>query len=391
MNQGKTIVFSNIAKEQVLKGERVVILAHRGELLEQAARAKKWSVWEVDVKYVGDAAVFRKGKKVRKATKFIVLGTILHTECYMSRIMSSNDYIKYSVPVTEVDVDKKFKEDLWRKFKEIYFDKNVNEQSRRENATKFYKNNESLMGFPTAWPDKYDALDLAFMYFDNARSFKQELMNDAKSISEPWFKSMRTMPKAEIEKQTFNKTVLVVDPASGGRKKNDYCVFTVMSECENTFTYVRNGEMAKFNAVQEFDRYGKHFIDYLVSYPDITHIIIEKNTFNGADTNTIVRLIDKDPRLTGRDIFIINEMQKRNKENKIGTIVSDVNNGRIIFPEEDEDFNKQIMEYCGEAFTLHDDAPDTVSEGQIRLKEIEFAEPVVILNKRKFLGVEDFE
>ena len=34
---GKTIVFSDIAKEQVLKGERVLILAHRGELLEQAS------------------------------------------------------------------------------------------------------------------------------------------------------------------------------------------------------------------------------------------------------------------------------------------------------------------------------------------------------------------
>ena len=36
-NCGKTIVFSMVAKDQVDKGERVLILAHRGELLEQAA------------------------------------------------------------------------------------------------------------------------------------------------------------------------------------------------------------------------------------------------------------------------------------------------------------------------------------------------------------------
>ena len=34
---GKTIVFSKIAQTQVDKGHRALILAHRGELLEQAA------------------------------------------------------------------------------------------------------------------------------------------------------------------------------------------------------------------------------------------------------------------------------------------------------------------------------------------------------------------
>ena len=34
---GKTIVFAAITEECVRKGERVLILAHRGELLEQAA------------------------------------------------------------------------------------------------------------------------------------------------------------------------------------------------------------------------------------------------------------------------------------------------------------------------------------------------------------------
>ena len=34
---GKTIVFASITEECVRRGERVLILAHRGELLEQAA------------------------------------------------------------------------------------------------------------------------------------------------------------------------------------------------------------------------------------------------------------------------------------------------------------------------------------------------------------------
>ena len=34
---GKTIVFSKLIEEQVIQGDRVLVLAHRGELLDQAA------------------------------------------------------------------------------------------------------------------------------------------------------------------------------------------------------------------------------------------------------------------------------------------------------------------------------------------------------------------
>ncbi|MEG0259897.1 MAG: DEAD/DEAH box helicase family protein, partial [Lysinibacillus sp.] len=34
---GKTIVFSKVIEDRVIKGERVLVLAHRGELLDQAA------------------------------------------------------------------------------------------------------------------------------------------------------------------------------------------------------------------------------------------------------------------------------------------------------------------------------------------------------------------
>ena len=34
---GKTIVFAKITEDRVRRGDRVLILAHRGELLEQAA------------------------------------------------------------------------------------------------------------------------------------------------------------------------------------------------------------------------------------------------------------------------------------------------------------------------------------------------------------------
>ena len=38
---GKTVVFAKVAEDCVRRGDRVLILAHRGELLEQAADAFK--------------------------------------------------------------------------------------------------------------------------------------------------------------------------------------------------------------------------------------------------------------------------------------------------------------------------------------------------------------
>ncbi len=43
---GKTIVFAAVAEDQVRAGDRVLILAHRGELLEQAAdKLQKSTAW----------------------------------------------------------------------------------------------------------------------------------------------------------------------------------------------------------------------------------------------------------------------------------------------------------------------------------------------------------
>ena len=41
---GKTVVFSSVTENQVKKGHRVLIMAHRGELLDQAADTESaWS------------------------------------------------------------------------------------------------------------------------------------------------------------------------------------------------------------------------------------------------------------------------------------------------------------------------------------------------------------
>ncbi|XZI65902.1 hypothetical protein ACSXD4_18060 (plasmid) [Clostridium perfringens] len=356
----------------------------KADIITQEARDKKYKTWEEDSKFAGDKAVFRKGKKIKMATKFIVLGTILHSDCFMSRLLKKNEYHHISHRVCDFNVDDFFNSGLWLEFKNLYFNRKASDPV--SDATEFYYQHEKEMQYETIWPDKFDCLTTAIDYFENPIAFKQELQNDAKNIGEKWFKSARTEKREDIETHNFLKTMLCMDPASGGGKKNDYTAFLVGSLADNGFKYTRYGELAKINARKNFDKYIDKAIDLLKEYIDITHIYIEKNTFNGADANQLEKRINEDPELKYRNITIINEHQKKNKDDKIATIVSDVNGGRIIFAEEDEEFVKQILEFMGQDYTAHDDAPDIVSEFANRIDLIKVLRRVEFLDRR-LLGI----
>lgn len=348
------------------------------DVITQEARDKKYDTWVEDSGFAGDKAVFRSGKKIKSATKFIVLGTILHRDCFMSRLMKNRDYKHILKRVVNFDVDDYFKSGLWEEFRKIYFDDSLADSVA--DAKEFYYQHEKEMQYQTIWPDKFDCLDLAIDYYNNPRAFKQEMMNDASKIGEKWFKSNRVETEKEIESHSFEKTMLCVDPASTSKKGSDSFAFLVGSLAGNGFKYARKAELLKYDARTEFDKYIQHIIDLLKKYDDITCIYIEKNTFNGSDANRLEQFIAKEPLLSERDLTIVNEAQKANKDDKIATITSEVNNGRIIFNEEDADFVAEVMDFSGQDFTQHDDAPDIVSEFANRINDI----PVNI--KVRFFG-----
>ena len=79
-------------------------------------------------------------------------------------------------------------------------------------------------------------------------------------------------------------------------------------------------------------------------------------------------------------------MQKKNKDEKISTIVDDVNNGAIIFvsdAEDSKDAIEQLQDFQGQLYTLHDDFADMTAELNIKIKEIKTVSKVVFLDRRK--------
>lgn len=343
------------------------------DVLTEESRLKKYDTWCKQVENVGDTAVYRKGKKIKKATKIVSIGTVLHLECLISRLSRNPDYktiLKRAIILEDGQkVDDIFKQPLWEECRKLMY--NPKDSNPKETARKFYMEYYDEMQFPTLWPEKWDCFeDLAVDYWKNRKTFMSEKQNDATSIGKKWFSTYKGMLKAEIERNVFIKTALVIDPASTTNNKSDYTSMVVASESSNEFYYIRKIAMQKLS----YNDYCDKVIKILKEFRDITHIVIEKNTFSGADVEEIKKRIIADPELDITDYEFINNMQKKNKDEKISTIIDDVNNGKIIFVSDSEDSEeaiKQLMEFQGQDYSLHDDFPDVVAEAVINLNAIE--------------------
>ncbi|MGG7177218.1 hypothetical protein ACQPU1_06495 [Clostridium paraputrificum] len=347
------------------------------------AREKKWKRYSGDVKFAKQRPVKRNGKIVKKGTVLMAWGTQQHKECFYSRLIKTATWtFKKEKGILVDNVDEYFSTGLWLDFKNIL--NNFKDDDRLNNAKEFYYKNEYLMQYETLWNEFWDCLELGLDYYENPNSFKQEVQGDVDSIGEKWFKSMATETRKEIETHEFIKTMLCVDPASSGGKKSDYSAYFVGSTATNGYKYARKAELAKINARKDFDKYVDHMIDLLLEYIDITHVAIEKNTYNGSDAHQLEKKLKEHPILKFRNITIINENQRKNKDDKISTIIPFVNRGEFIFCSEDEEFTKQFMEFAGQKYTVHDDAADVSSEFWLKIDGIETVSTVQIFDRRSF-------
>lgn len=353
-------------------------------ILTEDAREKTYSKWCKEIEKVGDTAVYRNGKKIKSATKIISIGTVLHKNCLISQLSRNKDYYTFLrqaiILKDDESVDDIFESNLWLQCKALYFDDKL--EDSKAHAKEFYEINKENMKFPILWEEKWDLFDdIAISFWENRSAFMSEMMNDASSIGEKWFKSNRTQPTVEIEEHDFIKTMLTVDPAGiKNKKRGDHFSFVVGSTSQNDFKYIRKGEILHFVT---FDEYINHVIKILKEFEDITHVAIEKNTYMGLDLDKLKEEIAKDDELCRRNLTFINEQTFKNKDEKISTIVDDINNGRIIFDEARvmSEAIEQMMEFQGQKYTTHDDFIDCVAELCSRIDKIEIRTKMKFLNR----------
>ena len=197
----------------------------------------------------------------------------------------------------------------------------------------------------------------------------QEYMCDCQKVGEKWITHMAKIDEKEIEDHAFEKTILSIDTASSAKAKSDYFAFTVLSKY-NGFLFVREGILKKYDAKTEFDMYINFTVELIRKY-NVNAFVVERNVFKDLDTVAIKKALENDADLKMKRVQAISVFNNKKKDDRIATITDKINSGTIIFNECNKDYNQQVFDFCGQNYSLHDDAIDSLEMAVNNIEKIE--------------------
>ena len=348
---------SIIITDDVLKEDDI-----RSENMLQRAIGKFYN----EILPAGAEARVIKGKKNGKSTKFIVIGTPLSQKDLINHIKNDASFKLLHKSVFEFDVDKVFYGDeKWQEYRNILM--NTKDENRINTARNYYLQNEEDMHIETVWQN-YEPLKMVNKFFTERLSFMQEYMCECEKVGEQWISYMAKMDQKEIEDHTFEKTILSIDTASSSLSKSDYFAFTVLSKY-NGFLFVREGILKKYDAKTEFDMYINFTIELIRKY-NVNAFVVERNVFKDLDTIAIKKALENDSDLKRKRVQSISVFNNKKKDDRIATITDKINSGTIIFNECNKDYNQQVFDFCGQNYSMHDDAIDSLEMAVNHIDEI---------------------
>ena len=346
---------SIIITDDVLKEDDI-----RSETMIQRAIGKFYN----EILPAGASARVIKNKKNGMSTKFIVIGTPLSQKDLINYIKNDGSFKLLHKSVFEFDVDKVFYSQKWQEYRKLLM--NTKDECRVNTARNYYLQNKD-MHIETIWSN-YEPLKMANKFFNERKSFMQEYMCECEKVGEQWISYMAKMPEKEIEDHTFEKTILSIDTASSARSKSDYFAFTILSKY-NGFLFVRNGILKKYDAKTEFDMYINFTVELIRKY-NVDAFVVERNVFKDLDTVAIKKALENDSNLKMRRVQSISVFNNKKKDDRIATIADKINSGTIIFNECNKEYNQQVFDFCGQNYSMHDDAIDSLEMAVNHIDEI---------------------
>ena len=346
---------SIIITDDVLKEDDI-----RSENMLQRAIGKFYN----EILPAGAEARVIKGKKNSMSTKFIVIGTPLSQKDLINHIKNDASFKLLHKSVFDFDVDKVFYSQKWQEYRNMLM--NTKDEDRINTARNYYLQNED-MHIETIWSN-YEPLKMVNKFFTERLSFMQEYMCECEKVGEQWISYMAKMDEKEIEDHVFEKTILAIDTASSAKAKSDYFAFTVLSKY-NGFLFVRDGILKKYDAKTEFDMYVNFTVELIRKY-DINAFVVERNVFKDLDTVAIKKALEDDSDLKKRRVQAISVFNNKKKDDRIATIADKINSGTIIFNEDNKDYNQQVFDFCGQNYSMHDDAIDSLEMAVNHIDEI---------------------
>ena len=350
-NRPSTIIVDDVLKEDDVRSETML----------QRAIEKFYK----EILPAGAEARVIKGKKSGMSTKFIVIGTPLSQRDLINYIKNDSSFKLLHKSVFEFNVDEVFSSEKWQEYRKLLMD--TKDEDRINTARNYYLQNEEDMCIETIWSN-YEPLKMANKFFNERKSFMQEYMCDCQKVGEQWISYMAKMSEKEIEDHTFEKTILAIDTASSAKAKSDYFAFTILSKY-NGFLFVREGILKKYDAKTEFDSYINFTIELIRKY-NVNAFVVERNVFKDLDTAAIKKAIEDDVYLKKNRIQAISVFNNKKKDDRIATIADKINSGTIIFNECNKDYNQQVFDFCGQNYSLHDDAIDSLEMAVNHIDEI---------------------
>ena len=307
-----------------------------------------------------------KGKKLSMSTKFIVIGTPLSQRDLINYVKNDASFKLLHKSVFEFDVDKVLYSEKWQEYRKLLM--NTKDEDRINTARDYYLQNEEDMHIETVWQN-YEPLKMVNKFFTERLSFMQEYMCDCQKVGEQWISYMAKMDEKEIEDHVFEKTILSIDTASSSKAKSDYFAFTILSKY-NGFLFVREGLLKKYDAKTEFDMYINFTIELIRKY-NVNAFVVERNVFKDLDTIAIKKALENDSDLKRKRIQSISVFNNKKKDDRIATITDKINSGTIIFNECNKDYNQQVFDFCGQNYSLHDDAIDSLEMATNNIDKIQ--------------------
>ena len=303
----------------------------------------------------GAEARIIKNKKNGMSTKFIMIGTPLSQKDLINHIKNDGSFKLLHKHVFDFNVDEVFSSEKWQEYRKLLL--NTKDENRINTARNYYLQNEEDMHIETIWQN-YEPLKMANKFFTERLAFMQEYMCNCEKVGEKWISYMAKMDEKEIEDHVFEKTILSIDTAASAKAKSDYFAFTVLSKY-NGFLFVREGILKKYDAKTEFDMYINFTVELIRKY-NVDAFVVERNVFKDLDTVAIKKAIEDDSDLKRKRVQAISVFNNKKKDDRIATIADKINSGTIIFNEYDKEYNQQVFDFCGQNYSLHDDAIDSL-------------------------------
>ena len=361
------------------KGNRPSIIITDDVLKEDDVRSETMLKRAIEKFYkeilpAGAEARVIKGKKMGMSTKFIVIGTPLSQKDLINHIKNDGSFKLLHKSVFDFDVDKIFSSEKWQEYRKMLL--NTKDDNRINTARNYYLQNKD-MHIDTIWSN-YEPLKMANKFFTERLAFMQEYMCNCENVGEQWISYMAKMDEKEIEDHTFEKTILAIDTASSAKAKSDYFAFTILSKY-NGFLFVREGILKKYDAKTEFDMYINFTVELIRKYA-IDAFAVERNVFKDLDVVAIKKALENDSNLKMRRVQSISIFNNKKKDDRIATIADKINSGTIIFNECNKDYNQQVFDFCGQNYSLHDDAIDSLEMAVNNIDKIE-NKKVTLLDK----------